>query len=88
MAIESTPELEALFDRHSPPPNRGEYALKHTPRDSLSVARLARTLATDDALLLKRGGGRHTFHDIRALCATKCPTIEIAMHLLGHSTSQ
>jgi len=33
----------------------------------------------------RRGGVRFTFHDIRALCATKCPTPEYAMKLLGHS---
>jgi integrase len=31
------------------------------------------------------GRERFTFHDIRALCATKCPSIEYAMYLLGHS---
>lgn len=31
------------------------------------------------------GNVRFTFHDIRALCATKCPTPEYAMKLLGHS---
>jgi integrase len=32
-----------------------------------------------------RGGGeRFTFHDIRALCATKCPSLEYAQMLLGH----
>lgn len=34
-----------------------------------------------------RGGGvNFHFHDIRALCATKCPTPEYAMRLLGHTT--
>lgn len=34
-----------------------------------------------------RGGGENFhFHDIRALCATKCPTPEYAMRLLGHTT--
>lgn len=34
-----------------------------------------------------RGGGENFhFHDIRALCATKCATPEIAMRLLGHTT--
>lgn len=33
----------------------------------------------------RRGAERFTFHDIRALCATKCPTPEYAMKLLGHS---
>lgn len=33
----------------------------------------------------RRGGVRHTFHDIRAMCATKCSSPEIAQRLLGHS---
>lgn len=31
------------------------------------------------------GRERFTFHDIRALCATKCESPEIAMRLLGHT---
>lgn len=31
------------------------------------------------------GAIRFTFHDIRAMCATKCATPEIAQRLLGHS---
>jgi integrase len=34
----------------------------------------------------KSGGKPWTFHDIRALCATKCPSPEFAMRLLGHTT--
>lgn len=33
-----------------------------------------------------RGGANLHFHDIRALCATKCKTPEEAMRLLGHTT--
>jgi integrase len=34
----------------------------------------------------ERSGGRPLhFHDIRALAATKCPTLEMAQQLLGHS---
>jgi integrase len=33
----------------------------------------------------KTGGTRFTFHDLRAMCATKCKDPQIAMHLLGHS---
>jgi integrase len=29
---------------------------------------------------------RFTFHDIRALAATRCSTPEVAMRLLGHTT--
>ena len=37
---------------------------------------------------MKSGGENFHFHDIRALCATRCATPEIAMRLLGHSTLQ
>ena len=33
----------------------------------------------------RTGSARFTFHDIRAMCATKCATPEIAQRLLGHS---
>lgn len=35
---------------------------------------------------MSRGGENFHFHDIRALCATKCPSPEYAMRLLGHTT--
>lgn len=33
----------------------------------------------------RNGAPRFTYHDIRALCATECPTPEYAMKLLGHA---
>lgn len=35
---------------------------------------------------MKGGGENFHFHDLRALCATKCSTPEMAMRLLGHTT--
>src|SRR6185312_12262171 len=35
---------------------------------------------------MRSGGEPFHFHDIRALAATKCPTPEVAMRLLGHTT--
>jgi integrase len=35
---------------------------------------------------MRQGGQNFHFHDIRALCATKCKTPEEAMRLLGHTT--
>lgn len=35
---------------------------------------------------MRRGGENFHYHDIRALCATKCATPELAMRLLGHTT--
>jgi integrase len=33
----------------------------------------------------KTGGQRFTYHDLRAMCATKCKDPQVAMHLLGHA---
>lgn len=33
------------------------------------------------------GSVRYSFHDIRAMCATRCPTLEYASSLLGHATT-
>jgi len=35
---------------------------------------------------MRRGGENFHFHDIRALCATRCPTPEFAQRLLGHTS--
>lgn len=35
---------------------------------------------------IRLGNQRFTFHDLRAMCATQCPTIEEASKLLGHSS--
>ena len=35
---------------------------------------------------MRQGGENFHFHDIRALCASKCKTPEEAMRLLGHTT--
>ncbi len=35
---------------------------------------------------MRSGGENFHFHDVRALCATKCATPELAMRLLGHTT--
>ena len=35
---------------------------------------------------MRRGGTNFHFHDIRALCATRCPTPEYAQRLLGHTS--
>jgi integrase len=37
---------------------------------------------------VRRGNTRFTFHDLRAMCATQCETIEEASKLLGHSSLQ
>lgn len=37
---------------------------------------------------VRAGGTRFTFHDLRALAATRCKTPEIAMRLLGHTNIQ
>lgn len=85
LAIEITPDLEAVLDKCWQFENRGEYVLGaiHGGRFSSQGFRAGwqRTINR----YCHRGGVRFTFHDLRALAATRCATPEIAMRLLGHS---
>jgi len=36
---------------------------------------------------INAGNESFTFHDLRAMCATKCPSLEKASELLGHTTT-
>jgi len=85
LAIEITPDLEAVLDRCWQLPVKSEYVLttKHGHRYTGPGFRACwqRTMAK----YCRLGGTRYTFHDLRALAATRCATPEIAMRLLGHS---
>lgn len=85
LAIEITPELEAVLDRCWTLPNRGEYVITRRCGGRYTSEGFRALWQRIMQKWLKRGGERFTFHDLRALCATKCPTMEAAMHLLGHS---
>ncbi len=85
LAIEITPDLEAVLDKCWQLPNRSQYVLtaRHGSRYTGEGFRACwqRTMRK----YVKRGGIRFTFHDLRALAATRCATPEVAMRLLGHS---
>ena len=85
LAIEITPDLESVLDRCWNLPMRSEYILtaRHGNRYTGEGFRACwqRTMRK----YVRSGGKRYTFHDLRALAATRCATPEIAMRLLGHS---
>ena len=86
LAIGITPELEAVLDRCWLLPNRKLHVVgkedgdPYTPEGFRSCwQRVARRWRQ------KHEGFQ--FRDIRAMAATKCPTVEAARCLLGHSTT-
>lgn len=92
LAIEVSPELEAVLDQCWLLKGGGhagsEYVLPTrfgTPYTSEGFRACWQRMMqrVDRRGLLTE---RFTFHDIRALAATKCATPEIAMRLLGHTT--
>jgi integrase len=87
LAIEINPELEKVLDRCWLLPNRAEYVItrKCGGRYTSEGFRALHQRVMAKALKLGALKKRATFHDLRAVAATKCETIERAMYLLGHS---
>jgi integrase len=85
LAIEISPELKRIFGKCWMLPNRGEYVITRTCGGRYTSEGFRALWQRTMNAYVKRGGVRATFHDIRALCATKCATPEIAMKLLGHT---
>lgn len=89
LAIEITPDLEKVLDRCWQLPRGGgeggEYVLTRTMGGRFTSEGFRARWQETINLYCRRGGKRYTFHDLRALAATRCPTIEHAMYLLGHS---
>jgi len=92
MAIEITPELEAVLDQCWQLQGGG-----HAGSEFVLATKFGRPFtsagfrATWQRVRLKwerSGGSPLRFHDIRALAATKCATPEEAQRLLGHSNIQ
>jgi integrase len=89
LAIEVTPELEAVLDQC--------WQLKgggHAGSEYIVPTRSGKPYTGEGfracwqrvRVKWERSGGQPPhFHDIRALAATKCPTPEMAQQLLGHS---
>lgn len=86
LAIEITPELKRVFGRCWMLPNRGEYVITRRQGGRYTSEGFRALWQRTINAYCRRGGVRFTFHDLRALCATKCATPEIAMKLLGHTT--
>jgi integrase len=91
LAIEAEPALEAVLDQC--------WLLKGGGRDSglyIVPTRTGKPYTSEGfracwqrviKRYMGRGGENFHFHDIRALAATKCKTLEEAQALLGHTTS-
>jgi integrase len=89
LAIEVTPELEAVLVQC--------WQLKgggHAGSEYIVPTRNGKPYTSEGfracwqrvRIKWERSGGQPLhFHDIRALAATKCPTLEMAQQLLGHS---
>ncbi|MGA8026452.1 MAG: tyrosine-type recombinase/integrase [Bryobacteraceae bacterium] len=91
IAIEVTADLEAVLDRCWLLNGGG-----HAGSEYVLPTRFGRPYTSEGfracwqrtiAKYCRRGNKRFTFHDLRALAATKCASLEEAQHLLGHSTS-
>jgi integrase len=85
LAIEITPDLKRIFGKCWMLPNRDEYVITRKMGGRYTSEGFRALWQRTINRYCRRGGTRFTFHDIRALCATKCPSPEIAMRLLGHS---
>lgn len=86
LAIEVTPDLERVLDACWVLEGRCEYVLptrfgvQYTPAGFRAYWQ--RTIRR----YIARGGENFHFHDLRALAATKCATLEEAQQLLGHTS--
>jgi integrase len=85
LAIEITPELKRIFGKCWQLPNRGDFVITRKMGDRYTSEGFRALWQRTINAYCKRGGKRFSFHDIRALCATKCASPEIAMKLLGHT---
>lgn len=89
LAIELTPDLKKVLGRCWMLPNGGKdggaYLLTRTMGGRFTSEGFRARWQETINRYCRLGGKRFTFHDLRALAATRCPTIEMAMQLLGHS---
>lgn len=85
LAIEISPDLKRVFGKCWMLPNRGEYVITRKQGGRYTSEGFRALWQRTMNAYVRRGGVRGTFHDIRALCATKCKTPEEAMKLLGHT---
>lgn len=85
LAIEITPDLESVLDKCWQLPARGEFVLTRRYGGRYTGEGFRAMWQRTMRKYVKGGGTRFTFHDLRALAATRCGSPEIAMRLLGHS---
>jgi integrase len=85
LAIEITSELKRIFGQCWMLPNRGDYVITRRCGGRYTSEGFRALWQRTMNAYCRRGGKRATFHDIRALCATKCKSPEEAMKLLGHT---
>jgi len=89
LAIEITKDLEEVLDQCWLLPAGGhegcEFVLPNMYGRAYTPEGFRACWQKEMNKWVRRGNARHTFHDLRALAATRCSTPEIAMRLLGHS---
>jgi len=85
LAIEITPEVKRVLGKCWLLPNRGEYVITRRCGGRYTSEGFRALWQRTINGYCRRGGKRFTFHDLRALCATKCNSPEEAMRLLGHA---
>lgn len=85
LAIELSMDVKRILGKCWALPNRGEYVITRKVGGRFTSEGFRAQWQRTINKYCRRGGKRFTFHDIRALCATRCATPEIAMRLLGHS---
>lgn len=85
LAIEISSELKRILGKCWMLPNRGEYVITRKFGGRYTSEGFRALWQRTINAYCRRGGVRFTFHDIRALCATRCASPEIAMKLLGHT---
>lgn len=85
IGIGITKDLEAVLDQCWQLEGRCEFILCRSMGGRYGGAGFRAMWQKYINLYCSRGGIRFTYHDIRALCATRQPTPEIAMRLLGHT---
>lgn len=86
LAIAIDKELEAILDECWQLPNRGEYIITRKIGGRYTSEGFRALWQRTIKRYMRRGGQNFHFHDLRALCATRCPSLEFAQALLGHTS--
>jgi integrase len=90
LAIEIDTELEGILDECWKLPRGGcvggEYVITRRCGGRYTSEGFRALWQRTIKRWMRLGGENFHFHDIRAMCATRCPSPEYAMRLLGHTT--